>query len=117
MASTGTSLKTPGIPGAGKSLLNTQVLHPPGMIREESASQLSQSQRSSRGNSASRDFRIKKGSGSAVRSKQKELTTKGLLGMSKPHMLGAQNDNIKKMLGMEVEEPEVAEKVQDKTQF
>ena len=29
-----------------------------------------------------------------------ELTTKGLLGMGKPHMLGAQNDNIKKMLGL-----------------
>jgi hypothetical protein len=24
-----------------------------------------------------------------------KLATKGLLGMSKPHMLGAQNDNIK----------------------
>lgn len=57
--------------------------------------------RSSRGNTPSRDFRIKKGAGSTVRPKN---ATKGLLGMSKPHMLGAQNDNIKKMLGMTLDQ-------------
>ena len=43
-----------------------------------------------------------------------KLATKGLLGMSKPHMLGAQNDNIKQMLGMVA--PESIEP-KDKTAF
>ena len=32
--------------------------------------------------------------------KQQKAATKALMGMAKPHMLGAQNENIKRMLGL-----------------
>lgn len=70
------------------------------MIREEDASQLS-SRRSSRGTTPTRDFRIKSTTVPSKQTlKQQKAATKALMGMAKPHMLGAQNENIKRMLGM-----------------
>jgi hypothetical protein len=53
------------------------------MIREESNSQLSE-----RGNNSSRDIRVRQTKQSA-NIKQQKAATKALMGMGKPHMLGA----------------------------